>query len=93
MERQNTHVTDQREVLYPWHPWFDKSVYVHELIDKLGDAVFRCNLTGRRSDRLLEVPVWMFDRAACAACRRVGTAHVGEIRALPITVSLLERRT
>ena len=74
---QNTHVTDRREVLYPWHPWFGRSVYVHYAIDKPGDAVFRCNLTGRRSDRLLEVPIWMFDRAACASCRRSGSAHVG----------------
>ena len=47
------------------------------MIDKPGVAVFRCNLTGGRPDRSLEVPVWMFDRAACAGCRRVDTAHVG----------------
>jgi len=74
-ERQNTHVIDMREVLYPWHPWFGRSIYAHEVIDKSGDAVFRCNLTGRPSDRLLEVPVWMFDRAACAVCRRVDMAY------------------
>ena len=51
--------------------------YAHEVIDKPGEAVFRCNLTGGRSDRSLEVPVWMFDRAVCAACRGVDTAHVG----------------
>ena len=76
-ERQNTHVTDRREVLYPWHPLSGQSVFVHDVIDKPGDAVFRCNLTARRSDRLLEVPVWMFDRAACVACRWVDMAHVG----------------
>ena len=65
-ERQNTHVTDQLEVLYPWYPWFGKSVYIHSVIDKPEASVFRCNLSGRRSDRLLEVPIWMFDRAACA---------------------------
>lgn len=76
-ERQNTHVIDRREVLYRWHPWFGRSVYVHEVIDKPGVTVFRCNLPGSRSDRSLEVPVWMFDRAACAGCRGVDTAHVG----------------
>jgi hypothetical protein len=76
-ERQNTHVNDRREVLYRWHPWFGRSVYIHEVIDKTGVAVFRCNLTGGRSDRSLEVLVWMFDRAACAGCRGVDTAHVG----------------
>ena len=75
-ERQNTHVIDRREVLYRWHPWFGRSVYVHEMIDKPGDAVFRCNCTGGRSDRFLEVPVWMFDRAARAPCRGADTAHV-----------------
>lgn len=74
--RQNTHVTDRREVLYPWHPWFGRLVYVHSVVDKPGDAVFRCNLTGLRSDRLLEVPIWMFDRTACASCRRSVSAHV-----------------
>lgn len=46
------------------------------MIDKSGEAAFRCNLTGRPSDRFLEVPVWMFDRAACVVCRQVDTAHV-----------------
>lgn len=77
IERQNTHVNDRREVLYRWHPWFGRTVYVHEVIDKPGVAVFRCNLTGCRSDRSLEVPFWMFDRVACAGCRDVDTAHVG----------------
>ena len=88
-ERQNTHVTDRREVLYPWHPWFGRSVYVHSVIDTPGDAVFRCSLTGRRSDRPLEVPIWMFDRAACASCRRSGSSHVGleALRALAGLVS------
>lgn len=76
-KRQNTHIIDRREVLYRWHPWFGRSVYVDEVIDKLGDAVFRCKLTGDLSDRSLEVPIWMFDRTACAACRRADTAHVG----------------
>jgi cytochrome c551/c552 len=75
--RQNTHVIECREVLYRWHPWFGQSVYIHHEIDKPGDAVYRCNLTGGRSDRFLEVPVWMFDRVACAACHEADTANVG----------------
>jgi len=76
-ERQNTYVNDRREVLYRWRPWFGRTVYVHEVIDKPGVAVFRCNLTGSRSDGSPEVPFWMFDRVACAGCRGVDTAHVG----------------
>ena len=75
-ERHNTHFTGRREVLYSWRPWSGRSVYVHELIDKAGALVLRCNLTGRRLDRLLEVPVWRLDRLACACCCPVGMAHV-----------------
>jgi len=86
--RQNTHVIERREVLYRRHPWFGRLVHVHQMIDKPGEAVFRCNLTDCRSDRLLEVPIWMFDRAACAACRRVAMAHV-DLDTLTVLVELV----
>lgn len=48
------------------------------MIDKPVVAVVRCNFTGGRSDRSLDVPVWMFDRAACSIrkqiCKAVTTA-------------------
>ena len=76
IELENTHIPERRELLYCWHPWFGRTVYVFGAVDKLGEAVFRCNLTGRGSDRRLEVPVWMFDHAACAACIQRADAHV-----------------
>lgn len=62
---QNAHGTEEREVLYPWHPWAGRAVHVHDVIEKAGWAAFRCSLNGVASDRRLEAPVWMFDRAAC----------------------------
>jgi hypothetical protein len=66
-ERRNAHRTefsDEREVLYPWHPWSGGVVRVHEMIGKPLGTVLRCSrdLSG---DRWLEVPAWMFDRAVC----------------------------
>ena len=75
-ELDNTHIPELREVLYSWHPWFGRSVHVFGVVDKLGEAVFRCNLTGRHSDRHLEVPVWMFDRATSAGCEQHKLAYV-----------------
>ena len=52
-------------LVYPWHPWFGMQVAIHEVIDKADGAVYRCTLSGSRSDRGLEVPAWMFDRLCC----------------------------
>jgi hypothetical protein len=40
-------------------------VAIHETVDKAGGVVFRCTLSGSDADRWLEVPAWMFERAAC----------------------------
>ena len=54
-----------RELLYPCHPWFELQVAIHEAIEKADGVVFRCTLSGSDADRWLEVPAWMFERAAC----------------------------
>jgi hypothetical protein len=64
----NAHKTDkaeEREVLYPWHPWVGCVVLVHEVIDKADGVVLRCSRDGEATGRWLELPAWMFDRAAC----------------------------
>ena len=63
--RRNAHGTDIREVIYQWHPWRGRQIHVHQAVERAGGIVFRCNLTGTTSDRLLEIPAWMFDRAVC----------------------------
>ena len=62
---ENTHGTEIRELLYPWHPWFALWVAVHEAVDKSDGVVFRCGLTiGLRRDAYC-------DRCPC----RSGGAH------------------
>ncbi len=87
-QSQNTHGTEEREVLYPWHPWAGRAVHVHDVIAKSGWAAFRCSLSGVASDRRLEVPVWMFDRAACQ-CWQVGVTPVASVAALRALAALL----
>lgn len=73
---ENAHGTEFREVLYRWHPWFGRRVAVHEAVGRLGGIVFRCTLTGG-GGRQLELPAWMFDRAACRDCFPLATTpHV-----------------
>ena len=61
---ENAHRTVLREVVYRHHPWFGRRVCIHGTGDKAGYVVFRCTLEGSQADRWLEVPAWMFDRAA-----------------------------
>lgn len=86
--RYNAHITEQREVYYPWHPWSGRRVFAHEAVDKAGSEVFRCSLSGLASDRWLEIPVWMFDRAASASWRLMATP-LTNMTALGALVALL----
>src|SRR5450759_2813578 len=84
----NTHGTGFRELLYRWHPWFGLPVFVHQTIDKADDVVFRCTLSGSDAARWLEIPAWMFDRAACvdepvfAAAPHVGSSALSMLAGL-----------
>src|SRR5215471_8181160 len=63
--RSNAHGTvnpEEREVLYPWHPWAKCLVRIHETIAKVDSIVLRCSRDGA-TERWLELPAWMFDRA------------------------------
>jgi hypothetical protein len=47
--RSNAHRTanpEEREVLYPWHPWAGCLVCVHEAIEKVDGIVLRCSRDG-----------------------------------------------
>jgi hypothetical protein len=39
-----TEVAQEREVLYPWHPWAGCVVHVHEAVEKAGGIFLRCSL-------------------------------------------------
>ena len=47
----NTHNTEFREVYYPWHPWFGRTVAVYEVLVKQGESVCRCGSRIRQSSR------------------------------------------
>src|SRR6202163_2648839 len=61
----------------------------HEVVEKAGREVFRCSLSGRASGRWLEIPGWMFDRAARATWR-VGAAPHVDIAVLSALATLLQ---
>jgi len=64
--RGNAHRTEKRKVLYLWHPWAGCTVRIHEVIDKVAGAVARYSHDEGATGGLLELPLWMFDRSACA---------------------------
>jgi hypothetical protein len=71
-KRQNTHVTeitDDRTVSYSWHPWAGERASVHNVLEKGNGAVARCGQV-KRGGRILEIPVWMLDAAACLTTHR-----------------------
>src|SRR5260370_33546411 len=67
--RDNAHKIEEREVLYPWHPWFGRVVHVRGVIEKRAGGILHCSLDGSASGRWLELAKWMFDRAACLSMR------------------------
>src|SRR3984885_11096459 len=86
---RNAHGIAEHELLYPWHPWAGCLVHIHEVVEKAAREVFRCSLSGRASGRWLEIPAWMFDRAAGAAWR-VGAAPYVDIAVLTGLATLLQ---
>jgi hypothetical protein len=66
-------------------------VAIHEAIAKAGGVVFRCTLSGSAADRWLEVPAWMFDRAACPDASYLATAPFVSADALSALTDLLQQ--
>src|SRR2546426_222851 len=74
--QRNTHNTESREIRYPWHPWFGRSVTVYEVLTRREQTVCRCGLDDERNHRSLEVPLWMFESAACSQLHLTSTPVV-----------------
>jgi hypothetical protein len=77
----NTHSTESREVLYPWHPWFGRAVWMYARRMNYGRMVAHCGLEPRHDRRSVEVPQWMFDTAVCCQMR-MAQEPVASIEAL-----------
>ncbi|MGY3619217.1 hypothetical protein ACVJGD_005413 [Bradyrhizobium sp. USDA 10063] len=86
----NAHRTVLREVLYRHHPWFCLRACVHGRVEKADDVAFRCSLDGSQADRWLEVPAWMFDRAACPDAEPLTAQPFVGIDALAALSALLD---
>lgn len=73
--QQTAHNTEL-EVCYAWHPWYHLLVSVDRVVHRRGGdvAYVRREVDGR--SRLLELPVWMLDRSACALLRLSSHASV-----------------
>ena len=75
-QQQSAHIGELRDLLYRWHPWHGRKVRVHATLVKRGLAVARCSLEDVQPFRILEVPAWMFDAAACCRIRTAGSSVV-----------------
>ena len=67
--QRNTHIIEEQELHYPWHPWHGLSVRVHESLVRRDKAVSRCSIDQSDCLSRLEVPQWMFDRILCRSMR------------------------
>jgi hypothetical protein len=75
----NTHSTEARELLYPWHPWHSRSVWIVETVSTESRAVFHCvteQAAPGLARRSLAIPQWMFDAAVCQRVRMEATPSV-----------------
>ena len=66
----NTHSTELREIDYPWHSWYGRSVLVDGALVKGGCALYRWSPEQNQEARLFEIPQWMFEPSACCRLRR-----------------------
>ena len=83
-QQHNTHSRDLREICYSWHPWHGRAVWVHATLVKRGRGVAHCSLEDFQTSRVLEVPLWMLDVAACCKTRvsKPGFASAQSLREL-----------
>ncbi len=88
-ERETAHRTRTRRLLYRWHPWSGRLVRIRNVVEKAGIARARCALDGTVPDLWQEVPLWMFDRVACAGTRveERGQVDLSTLSALASLVS------
>ena len=73
-----------RRVLYEFHPWCGLDVCIERVLSKAGISVARCRLIDEARSLPLELPLWMFDRQACASIRpsEEPVADLSALRAL-----------
>ena len=72
-----------REIYYPFHAWHGRAVWVHASLVRRGRPVAYCSLEDENS-RVLEVPLWMLDVAACSKTQvsKLGVVSTDSLREL-----------
>lgn len=89
--QSNAHGTEL-EVLYPWHPWFEKRAIVDLAMIRSGQAILRCRLVEDLAGKTREIPQWMFDPAVCCLMIFCEEPRVS-VEALRRLVRLLKTQT
>jgi hypothetical protein len=89
---QKTHsiVFEPRQLCYPWHPWYGRSVLTRKAGGAHADVAYFCKLPEAPLHAMLvEVPKWMFDAAHCATMRVAEVPHVdcATLRILESTIA------
>jgi len=94
-QQHNTHIRDLGKICYAWHPWHGRTVRVHARLVKRGRAVAHCSLEEVQTCRVLEVPLWMLDVAACGKMRvfKSAIASVQSLRELRQILESAQRPT
>ena len=92
---QKTHsiAFDSRQVCYPWHRWYGRSVLTRRAGGAHADVAFQCKLPDAPLDAMLvEIPKWMFDAAHCATLRLTEQPHVDCATLRTLKSSIAEQR-
>ena len=82
--------TESREILYPWHAWFGRLVWVYGTRVCHGRSIARYGLEQRHDARGIEIAQWMFETAACCHMHMAGEP-VTSVDALRDLRNLLSR--
>lgn len=90
--RQKNHeiAFDLREVRYPWHRWFCRTIQTRRAGGLHYELAYLCKLPEAPPHTMLvEVPKWMFDAAECGRMRIENIPHVDctILRALSSTIT------
>jgi hypothetical protein len=92
---QKTHniAFDSRQVCYPWHRWYGRSVLTRRAGGAHADVAFLCKLPDAPLDAMLvEIPKWMFDAVHCATLRLTEQPHVDCATLRTLKSSIVEQR-
>ncbi len=92
---QKTHIIafEPRQVCYPWHRWYGRSVLTRKAGGVHAEVAFLCKLPEAPLDAMLvEIPRWMFDAAHCATLRLTEQAYVDCATLRTLKNSITEQR-